>query len=96
MRSSAWHVAALTFPVVARAVTDAVGTGSMSVEELVVLVKTQTARKPADLIGDASFQKDEERVADSLVAMKALSNSLSGDAPGLATLAQLPPRFHGC
>lgn len=78
----------LTFHVVARAVTDAVGTGSMSVEELVVLVKTQTTRKPADLIGDASFQKDEERVADSLVAMKALSNSLSGDAPGLAKLAQ--------
>lgn len=78
----------LSYHAAARAVTDAIGTGSMSVEDLVILVKTHAGKEPADLVHDDAFQKAERRVADSLVAMKALSNSLSGDAPGLARLAQ--------
>lgn len=78
----------LKFRAVSKAVADAIGTKPMALEDLVALVKAQTGKKPADLIGDAGFQNDEQRVADSLVAMKVLSNSLSGDAPGLARLAQ--------
>lgn len=78
----------LKFRAVALAVAEAIGTTPMAAKDVAELVKKECGKKPADLIADAGFGRDEQRVADSLVAMKMLSDSMKGDAPGLARLAQ--------
>jgi hypothetical protein len=78
----------LSFYAVARVVADAIEPGSMSAKDLAALVKKETGKTVGDVVGDKKFVADETRLADSLVAMKLLSDSLGGDAPGLAKLAQ--------
>jgi hypothetical protein len=52
------------------------------------MVKTVTGKLCTGVIADARFDEEEARLADSLVAMKLLSDSAGGDAPGLARIAQ--------
>jgi hypothetical protein len=78
----------LKFAAAAGIVAGAIGSGSISAKDLSAVVKKETGNTPAELAGAQEFAADEERLADSLVAMKLLSDSLGSDAPGLARLAQ--------
>ncbi len=60
----------------------------MSAKDLAALVEKETGKTVGDIVGAKKLAADEARLADSLVAMKLLSDSLGGDAPGLARLAQ--------
>ena len=78
----------LKFSGVARAVVNAIGSASISAKELEILIKKETAIAPVELAGIQQFGEEEEKIANALVAMKLLSDSLGCDAPGLAKLAQ--------
>src|SRR2546425_11663060 len=77
----------LAYAATARAVVEAVGAGSMKAKDLADIVKKVTGKTLAAVL-DPKFAADEVGLADSLVAMKLLSDSSGGDAPGLAKLAQ--------
>jgi hypothetical protein len=78
----------LTYAAAADAVVGSIGTGAIKAKDLSNLVRKSAGKTAADAAADPKFLADEKRLADSLVAMKLLSDSFGGDAPGLARLAQ--------
>jgi hypothetical protein len=52
------------------------------------LVKQATGQAPGPLASSAVFQAEQVQLADTLVTMKLLSDSLGGDAPGVALAIQ--------
>jgi hypothetical protein len=78
----------LGFAAAVDAAAIAIGTGSMSAGDLDKLLKKVAGKTAAQIANDAQFSGEEQRVADTLCAMKLLSGSQGGDAPGLARLAQ--------
>lgn len=65
----------------------ALAAGGRPVVDVEKIVSTRTGDSCAKAIADTAFDHEEQLLANSLVAMKLLSNSASGDAPGLAQLA---------
>lgn len=78
----------LAYAEAALAVAEAVGGGSAKAKDIADIVKKVTAKTLAAVLDDPVFTADEARLADALAAMKLLSDSSGGDAPGLARLAQ--------
>jgi hypothetical protein len=60
----------------------------VSLSQISALVKNETGDTPAKVVGNAKFSGEDKRLVDSLVAMKLLSDSSGGDAPGLALVEQ--------
>jgi hypothetical protein len=78
----------LAFAPTAMAVINALGTGSVRARSIVALIKEMTGETPRAVVANPRFDAEAEQLANSLVAMKLLSNSYGGDAPGLAKVAQ--------
>jgi hypothetical protein len=78
----------LAFVSTALAVNAKVGSGSIPAKEVSAIIQKETGSTVAKVVADPRFAADEARLSDSLVAMKLLSDSSGGDAPGLAELAQ--------
>lgn len=78
----------LKYADVALDVAIALAAGARPVVDIEKIVIEKTGNGCAKAIADAAFDDEEQLLANSLVAMKLLSNSSSGDAPGLAQLAQ--------
>lgn len=78
----------LAFDKAALAVTSALAAGPLAAAKVSSITKAESGSTAADALADARFAADEARLADSLVAMKLLSNSSGADAPTLAKLAQ--------
>lgn len=66
----------------------AIGPAAISASDLDVLLQKVVGKTAAQIAGDAKFPGEEQRLADTLCAMKLLSGSHGGDAPGLARLVQ--------
>ena len=56
--------------------------------EVSAIVKNATGDTVEKLVANSEFIADEKQLADTLVAMKLLSDSTGGDAPGLALVAR--------
>jgi hypothetical protein len=56
--------------------------------EVATIVKNATGSSISDVIADPKFSAEQKLLADSLVAMKLLSDSSGADAAGLAVVAQ--------
>lgn len=78
----------LKFADAALEVAIALAAGPRLVVEVEKIVTMRTGDGCKQAIADKVFDREEQSLADSLVAMKLLSSSASGDAPGLAQLAQ--------
>jgi hypothetical protein len=77
----------LKFGRAAQVAADALVPGPIQLTAFDKAVKDNSGKNPAEIVADADFNKEEQALADSLSAMKLLSNSSGGDAPGLAKLA---------
>ncbi|MFM0389281.1 hypothetical protein [Paraburkholderia dipogonis] len=78
----------LAFTSAALAVAAALRPGPLPAKDVSVIIEKQAGRPAGEVVANVRFGADEARLADSLVAMKLLSDSSGGDAPGLALLAQ--------
>lgn len=56
--------------------------------QISTLIKNETGETPAKVVANTKFAAEAKRLADSLVAMKLLSNSCGADAPVLASILQ--------
>ena len=86
----------LKYAAIAFDVASKLAQAPMRASDVDKMVKTATGKVCTGAIADARFDEEEARLADSLVAMKLLSDSARGDAPGLARirpgLRRFPPR----
>jgi len=78
----------LAYGKVGAAARQALADSPRKLADMVKAVEAAAGKKIAKVIGDAAFANDETRLADSLIAMKLLSDSKQGDAPALAQYAQ--------
>ncbi|HET7761965.1 MAG TPA: hypothetical protein VFL46_06350 [Phycicoccus sp.] len=73
---------------VARAVADAFGVRRLANADAVDLIRSATGSEPADLVAGDDFTTYRERLEDTLIATKVLSDSSGTDARALAVVAQ--------
>ena len=73
---------------VALEVVSKLRTNRLPAPQISSIVENATGDTAAKVVNDPKFAAEETLLADSLVAMKLLSNSSCGDAPGLAVVAQ--------
>jgi hypothetical protein len=69
-------------------VVAALRSGPLPAAQISSLVQAATGTTVADLTSKPAFADEEKRIVDTLVAMKLLSNSTGGDAPGLYEVEQ--------
>jgi hypothetical protein len=69
-------------------VVAALRSGDLPAAQISTIVQTATGRTAAQLAADAGFLKEQASIVDTLSAMKLLSDSSGGDAPGLAEIEQ--------
>ncbi len=62
--------------------------GSLALHDTQTVVRDLSGKSASEIVGDEQVVQDRRRLANSLVAMKLLSNSSGADAPGLAVAFQ--------
>ncbi|MFH0179116.1 hypothetical protein ACIA6D_42755 [Streptomyces cacaoi] len=78
----------LTHAEVARAVAALLAPSPAETDAVRDVVHDHTGKTPEQVVADSRFASEEDQLANSLVAMKLLSDSLGADAPGLSDLAR--------
>jgi hypothetical protein len=87
-RAIATSTDGITYSTIAFEVVLKLRSGPLSGSEVSKIVENGTGHTADQVVTDPRFAAEETLLADSLVAMKLLSDSCGGDAPGLAALAQ--------
>ncbi|HEY7577120.1 MAG TPA: hypothetical protein VH855_05950 [Acetobacteraceae bacterium] len=73
----------LTYRAAADAALTAVRRGTNKAADVAQVIQRAAGRTPAEIVADERFKTERARIEDSLVAMKLLSGSVGGDAPGI-------------
>jgi len=87
-KSHATTTAGLTFSAVALQIVSQLRAKPQAAADIKAFVQAATGRSLDALVADPAFASERQLLADSLVAMKLLSDSSGGDAAGLALVAQ--------
>jgi hypothetical protein len=78
----------MKYSAVALEVVSKLGSKRLPAKEISSIVKDATGDTAVKVVSDPTFSAEETLLADSLVAMKLLSDSCGGDAAGLAVVTQ--------
>lgn len=78
----------LSFAVAASEVARGIGAGRVAASAVSDTVHAETGKSAAELSSEQAFIAEDRRIVDTLVAMKLMSDSSGGDAPGLSRLLQ--------
>jgi hypothetical protein len=78
----------LTFGAAAEAAMAAVRAGTHEATNVAESIRKAGGRTAAEITADERFKSEQSRLEDSLVAMKLLSRSAGGDAPGIERMIQ--------
>src|SRR5262245_56257550 len=84
----------LTFGGALSPLADELATGRLTWSDLTARVQSATGQQLGGLLSDSRFADDEQRVADSLVAVKLASGAPDVDAVALVRLRQLFDALH--